>query len=112
MNISATLGLVLAVAVFLSTVFLAVGDASLLLDMRSMIIVGGGTFAAVMIAFPIREIFHLVFVFIKGVLGGAKKDYLGLIEQVSGLSRALLRGKRHFEAAIPHVRDPFLKDGS
>jgi chemotaxis protein MotA len=112
MNFSSFIGFVAAITVFTLALFTSAKSYSIFLDTHALLIVVGGTFAVSCICFPLPKVMSLVRIFFKRIMGKNRRDYLGLIDEIVTLSAANRRGRAAFEAAVTHVRDPFLKDGA
>jgi len=83
-----------------------------LIDVKSLVIVVGGTVTAALSSFSIKDIFILLKVFFKRVFGLNTPKYLEIIHEVVELSKINNRGKKAFEGAISSLKHPFLKDGA
>src|SRR4051812_15443505 len=112
MNFSSFIGFIASIAVFVGALASSAKNYHIFLQEHALLIVVGGTFAVSTICFPIPKVLGMLRIFFKRILGGGKRDYLGLIDEVVALSSANRRGKQAFETAITRVKDPFLKDGA
>jgi chemotaxis protein MotA len=65
-----------------------------------------------LICFPLERITDLTRVFVRRILGQNKRDFLGLIDQITMLAQAYKKGMKPFEDAIPQAKDPFLRDAA
>ncbi len=112
MNFSTLLGFLASIAILVSAVVSSTNEFGIFLDLHAALIVIGGTGAATLICFSLTKIFNLFKVFILRILGARKRDYMALIDEIILLSTARNRGMQQFEAAVPKVRDLFLKDAA
>jgi len=87
------------------------GDFSIFVNIPSMMIVGGGTLAASLIAYPLKEVLGVFRVAMK-VFFSSKQDYLGLIQELSRLSAiARQNGLLSLEAEAKKAKHPLLQQG-
>ena len=112
MNIGTFVGFIIALAVFVTTVLMSFTNFRVIFDLHAGLIVIGGTVAVALICFPIKRITALLGVFVRRVLGQNKRDFAALIAEIVVLSEARRRGTRNFEAAIPMIKDNFLRDAA
>ncbi len=112
MNYGTLLALVGSFVVIGITVVMSLHDPLVLLDLHSIIIVFGGTFAVAFTCFPYSQVVNLFKVFFKGVLGKATVPYLDIVDQVARLSQARRQGKAAFERAVEEIKHPFLREGA
>jgi chemotaxis protein MotA len=112
MNIGTLIGFITAFGVFAVSVGMAFQNSGVILDLHAALIVGGGTVAVTLICFPMGQIWGLLKVFARRLLGKNRRNYAALIEEIVMLSEASLRGKKAFDAAIDNINDPFLQDAA
>lgn len=112
MNFSSFIGLVASAVVFVSALMMSAHNYKVFLDTHAILIVVGGTMAVSCICFPLGKVIGMVRIFMKRILGGGKRDYLALIDEVVGLSAANRRGAQAFEGQASRIKDPFLKDAA
>ena len=112
MNLGTLVGFLVAFSVFTATMFMSFKNIFVVLDPHAAMIVIGGTVGVALICFPAGRIFDLFKVFTRRVFGKNKRDYIGLIQEIVILSEAHRKGVKQFEAAIPSVKDPFLRDAA
>ncbi len=112
MNLGTLVGFVLAIASFVATMLMSFKNVAVVLDLHAFVIVIGGTVAVTLICFPAERIFSLLKVVGRRLLGKNKRDYVGLIQEIVMLSEAHRKGEKNFEAVIPKITDPFLKDAA
>ena len=87
------------------------GDFAIFISIPSMMIVGGGTLAASLIAYPLKEVLGVFRVAMK-VFFSSKQDYLGLIQELSRLSGlARQNGLLSLESEAKKVKHPLLQQG-
>ncbi len=85
---------------------------NVIFDAHAGLLVLGGTAAVSLVCFPMSQITSLLKVFLKRILGQNKRDFEAIIKELVVLSDARRKGVKAFEAAIPKVNDPFLKDAA
>ena len=112
MNIGTFIGFVFASLVFVVSVIMSFQNVGVIIDVHAGLIVLGGTIAVTLICFPMNQIGELLRVFVRRLLGKNRKNYDELIAELVMLSDASRKGKKQFEAAIPSVKDAFLKDAA
>jgi len=112
MNFSSFIGFAMAGTVFIAALMTSTKNYMVFLDTHAMLIVIGGTISASCICFPIGKVLGMIKVFMRRILGGGKRDFLALIDEIVALAAANRRGKQAFEGAVNKVKDPFLKDAA
>jgi chemotaxis protein MotA len=112
MNFGTFLGFIIAIVVFIGAVVMSFSNVGVVIDLHAGLIVIGGTVAVALICFPIGRITGLLRVFLRRLFGKSKRDYMALIAEIVTLSEARRKSKKTFEAAIPAVKDLFLKDAA
>lgn len=112
MNFSSFIGFALAGAVFGTALMTSSKNYMVFFDTHAILIVIGGTVSASCICFPIGKVMGMVKVFLRRILGGGKRDYMVIIDEIVALAAANRRGKQAFEGAVNKVKDPFLKDAA
>jgi chemotaxis protein MotA len=111
-NIGTLIGFFIASAVFVLSVVMSFRNVSVIVDLHAALIVIGGTGAVALICFPMKQIGELTRVFFRRILGKNRRDYDGIIKELVTLSDARRKGQKSFDAVIPKVRDPFLRDAA
>lgn len=84
----------------------------MLVDLKSFLIVLGGTMGVGFVCFPAARIFKLLKVFFSRVFGKRKANYESLVNQIVALSKAWRKGGQAYENAISETQNLFLKDGA
>ena len=112
MNFSTLIGFIASAAIFTGAIFMSLDNAAIFFEVTSALIVVGGTFAATMICFPISQIFNLLRVFVRRMLGKSAQNYNLTVSEISQLSAANRKGKKAFEAEIGKVTNLFLRDAA
>ncbi len=112
MNFSSFIGFALAGTVFGAALMTSSKNYMVFFDAHAILIVIGGTISASCICFPVPKVLSMVKVFLRRILGGGKRDYLVIIDEIVALAAANRRGKQAFEGAVQKVKDPFLKDAA
>ncbi len=110
MDIATIVGVISGLGLITASIFLG-GDIRIFVNIPSMMIVGGGTLAATLIAYPLKEVFRVFKVMIK-VFKMEKQDYTGLINELVRLATvAKQKGVLALEAESKRVKHPLLKQG-
>jgi chemotaxis protein MotA len=112
MNLGTLIGFVLAIASFVATMLMSFKNVAVVLDLHAFVIVIGSTIAVTLICFPAERVFAMLKVVFRRLLGKNRRDYAGLIQEIVMLSDAYRKGEKNFEAVIPKISDPFLKDAA
>ena len=109
MDIASVVGGLLAVAVLVITVAIAPGASfSAFIDYPSIMVVGVGSCAAVMISFPLKSILGLAKV-TKNVFFNSQEDIAELIEQLVSLAETARRdGLLALENRVEEITNPFI----
>ncbi|MHB8861213.1 MAG: motility protein A [Pirellulaceae bacterium] len=111
MDIASILGIVVAVALVLGAVATGTAPLSSFYDLPSLLIVFGGSFAAVFICFPLRNLLSLPQVTRK-VFFNRPESYPLLIELLVSLAETARRdGLLALEGRLDEVRHPFMRLG-
>ena len=111
MNASTVLGIILSFVVIASAALLSTDHVDLLWNPLGLLIVLGGTVAASMIAFPMKEVLRVFRVFWL-VLRNEKLYVHADVAELVRITRALQgRGISELEAAVRTVANPFLRLG-
>lgn len=111
MDISTIIGLVLGFVFMIVSIILSKGRLMLFVDAPSMMIVFGGTFAALLVGYPIAK-FLSGLKTIKHAFSDTKLDPKGLITRINELALAARKeGLLALEEMAQSMEDPFLKKG-
>ena len=110
MKIGTLIGFLLALGVFLGSVFMTFDNPEVMLNFNGILIVLGGTFAVGLICFPIERIFPLLLIFLKRVLGRKKIDFSDIIREIVFLANQYQNSRKAFEEGIGKIQNLFLKD--
>lgn len=87
------------------------GDLYWFFNLNSILIVVGGTLAATLVNYPLKNVIGLFAVF-KNVFTGENYDYQGIINQlVDKGEKARKNGVLSLEADLPSIEDHFLRSG-
>ena len=112
MNLGTLIGFLVASFVFVASVIMSFRNVGVIVDIHAGLIVLGGTASVALVCFPISQIIALFKVFIKRLLGKNRRNYEDVLREITILSEARRKGVKPFEAAIPGIRDFFLKDAA
>jgi chemotaxis protein MotA len=110
MNISSLIGLFLGAGVMFGALSATTDHLEFFLDLHGLLIVFGGTAAASSIAFPIKDVFLLVRVFIFNVLGYKKNNIEQIVSQIVELNKKSSIGFESFKEELPKIKHSFLKE--
>lgn len=111
MNPSTVLGMIGGVVLLVVAVLFTAKDAAVFLNLPGLMIVVGGTLAATLMSFPLRQIVHVFRVFytvMKRERLYARKDIDEIVRVSRELARADLKGA---EAKVGNIQSPFLRTG-
>lgn len=110
MDIASILGIISGVILIVASIFMG-GDLSIFVNVPSLMIVGGGTIAATLIAYPLKEVLGVMKVLTK-VFKSQKQDFGHLISELARYAQiAKKQGVLALEAESKKTGDPFLKQG-
>ena len=111
MNLSTLIGLLSGIAVVVLSIVLSANDAGSFLDFPGLVIVLGGTVAATLLSYPLREVLNVFKTFIiilRNEKLYAEDDQRELVQT----ARMLLEGRlRDVEAHVTELKNPFLQTG-
>ena len=111
MDFGTVLGLLSGVGIIILSILRQDGDLSWFININSIIIVCGGTIAAAMVNYPLKNIIGL-FSVLKNVFTSEEHDYQGIIgEIVEKGEKARKNGVLSLEADLPSVESTFLRNG-
>ena len=111
MNPSTSIGIIGGVAIVAITVLFTVESAALLWHPLGFLIVFGGTLAATLVAFPLREvgrIFSVILIVLRNERLYAKEDQAELVSVARSVMRADIRA---IETRLKTIKNPFLRLG-
>ena len=105
------IGLLMGVAIVILGIITGGGELYWFINLNSLLIVIGGTFAATMVNLPIKAVKN-TFSILKNVFKGEDYDYGGIIEEVvQKATKARKDGLLSLEADLGKMRDGFFKNG-
>ena len=110
MNILNLVGLALAIVVLIVSFVWGNDDPSKLLDLHGILIVIGGTVAAVALSFRIDRALKMVKIFFMGMFKTRIQDSTSLIQEMMKLGEAYKNNSPQLEGMINEIDDLFLKD--
>jgi chemotaxis protein MotA len=111
MNASSTIGIILAIVVFVASAFTAVTDRKVLLDYHAILIVIGGTISVTLISFSFKSLIGLFKVFFNRVIGSKQEKYEAVITEVVELAKGYREDAGFLSAKVAGIKNPFLKEG-
>ena len=105
------IGLLMGVAIVILGIITGGGELYWFINLNSLLIVIGGTFAATMVNLPMKAVTN-TFSILKNVFKGEDYDYSGIIEEVvQKATKARKDGLLSLEADLGKMRDGFFKNG-
>jgi len=110
MNISSILGLLIASTVFIGGILSSTSNWKIYLNFHAFIIVVGGTIAATLVSFPIKQLVKLWKVFFAKILGKGSAPHLKVIEEVIDLSRGIQSNDNYLAENVDKIKIHFLKE--
>ncbi len=111
MDIASIVGLIMAMGLIVSSIFIGGGQFSSFIDIPSGMVVVGGAFAAALISFPLKKILGAPIV-AKNVLLNKATDIRQLIEQLVSLAETARRdGLLALEERLGEIDNDFIKLG-
>ncbi len=108
MNISTLVGICVAIAVIWNGVVKHATNTSIFLDSHAITLVVGGTIAAALIAFPLRDIFHLFKFVVLGVLYPKSRNKVKIAKDILSFT---LKTRANGDKPVDNVCHPFLTEG-
>lgn len=108
MNISTIFGICVAIAVIWNGVIKHSTNTSIFLDPHALTLVVGGTLAAALIAFPIRDIFNLFKFVVLGVLYPKSRNKIQIAKDILAFT---IKAKINGDKPVDDVCHPFLAEG-
>src|SRR5690554_1036596 len=111
MNLSTLIGMLSGIAIVFFAIFLTAQDAWTFVNLPGLAIVLGGTFAATLLAYPLREVvrvFKILWIVLRNEKMYAQDDQKELVE----VAKQLVQGRiTNAEDQVNQVKNPFLKTG-
>ena len=111
MDIGTIVGLVVAIVAMLLSMVLGGGDPASLINMPSIVVVLGGTFGAVVVAFPLARVLSLHKVVLTAVFGSQANPAETIKDLVKYAEVARREGILSLENLIDEMKDPFIVRG-
>ena len=108
---SSLMGLALAAIVFLVVALSSVKDSVIFLDWHAAVIVLGGTLAAALLSFNIKNIVKLLKLFVSKVLKGSDEEYSDVITEIVDLAKGYRSNDNYLEQKVNEIRHPFIQEG-
>ncbi len=110
MDFASIIGIFLGIGLIFFGIVLLTSDFNMFWSGASLAIVLGGSLAATLIAFPLREVLRVFRVI--GIVFTKQKDRMRpLVKDIVGIAGTARKGSLELEKIINTVRHPFLKDG-
>jgi len=109
MKLGTPLGFIIGFAVIYFGIKSGVKNSAVLINWHAAIIVFGGTLAAVLVCFPLRQFLMLFKVFFYTLFSKADRETLETINEIVALARSYNEG-RSLEELLGGIQNPFLKE--
>jgi len=110
MDIATIIGIFSGIGLIFFGIALLTSDFNMFWSAPSLAIVLGGSLAATLIAFPLREVTRVFKVI--GIVFRKEKDQMrNLIKDIVSVAGSARRGSMELEKVIGNIKHPFLKDG-
>ncbi|MFA4838022.1 MAG: MotA/TolQ/ExbB proton channel family protein [Candidatus Neomarinimicrobiota bacterium] len=109
MDIATILGVITGTGLIVWGIYLLTPNFSMFADLPSLLIVGGGSFAATLISFSLNDVLSLS----KSILMVFKKEKINLPEEVEtivNLAPIARKSMQDLEKSLSGIHDPFLRD--
>ena len=110
MNMSALLGLIGSLSFIAYIVSISPGVLSVLLDVHSLVIVGGGTFIATIISFPIVTVFRMMKLVLMRVLVREAPKHRLVFKEIVQLAKGYRDNPDFLSTNVRSLKTPFLRD--
>ena len=111
MDLGTLLGFLAGFGIIVVGIIQSGGDIFWFYNFNSLLIVGGGTMAATMVALPLKAVGN-IFKILKKVFAGEQYDYAGTIDEiVEKAQKARKDGLLSLEADLPNMKEGFFKNG-
>jgi len=111
MNPSTLIGIVVAVVTLAVALAFSATDPSLYINLPGLVVVLGGTCAALFISYPLREVVR-VFALVRTVFRGERLDSRRDIDELVAMAQLWMNDDVHkVEQALRQVSNPFLRTG-
>ena len=111
MDLGTLLGFLAGFGIIVVGIIQSGGDIFWFYNFNSLLIVGGGTMAATMVALPLKAVGN-IFKILKKVFIGEQYDYAGTIDEiVEKAQKARKDGLLSLEADLPNMKEGFFKNG-
>lgn len=110
MGINNLLGLVLAAAVLVGSVMIGNPNPEKLFDMHGLLIVLGGTFACVSVAFRLDRAIKMTWIFFRGFFATRVGDNREIIQEIVELAEVTRSNPGGAANKAGSIKDPFLKE--
>lgn len=111
MNLSTLLGMLSGIAIVLLSIYITAQDAWSFVNLPGLAVVLGGTMAATLLAYPLREVlrvFKVLWIVLRNEKLYARDDQQELVE----VARQLMQGKiAKVEDQLEQIHNPFLRTG-
>ena len=104
--------LVAGLAFFVLASGMVIGETSVIINLKSGLLILGGTLMSAFLGFPMRTILELVRGLQARLLSKGTDDHEGIVRQLVDLARiGRLRGMKALEAEGKRVKNPFVRKG-
>lgn len=112
MHISTFIGIIFGIVLIAEGIFMRGGHLASFWELPSLLITFGGTFAALLVNYPLKEVIRIFGLLKKIFAFDGRYNYRKVITQITKYSQILKReGPLSLEKEIPTIKEPFLKNG-
>ena len=108
---SSLVGLIMAVAVFLTLALFGVKNPLVFLDWHAALIVIGGTASAALLSFSSKNIALLFKIFMSRVLRDNQKHYSDVISEIVDIAKNYRTNANYLAEVAPEIKTHFLREG-
>lgn len=112
MNMSTLVGFGASLAVFVIAVLMSTDNSMVFADAHAILIVFGGTIAASLVCFSLKQVLGLFKVFFRRMLGQKQHDYNKIVDEIAEVSKGYRGGRAALAQSASKITDPFLADAA
>lgn len=110
MNINGVLGILAAIGMFVASLMMSSGSASVFFNTHGIFIVFGGTLAACMLCFPLPTLFGLTKVIFQKILGKFSHRHEMVIREIVDLAKGNRENPSYLNQNVANIKTHFLKE--
>ena len=111
MDLGTAVGFLFGMGIIFVGIFTSSGDPAAFYSWKALLIVIGGTLAATMVNYPLKNVLE-IFSVLKNVFTSEKYDYQGMIESLTDkATKARKNGIMSLESDLSNIKEKFLRNG-